>query len=274
MSSTKFTRQVFKWLAQVNADPELPANATKVAVRLAPDFNEEHGGMAWPGLQTVADDIGLKSKVTIHNLIRRLQERGHLRIEWGRQGKGHSNHYWMILKGQQGDLFDPAKSSTQDELSGHAKSSTQDELYESAKVHFSGVKSSFSEAKSSSQDEQTYRDLSKTYRKKDSPPDDASFEEFWRHYPKKVAKVAARKAYRQARRKASEAELLTGVMRYAAERTEQDDKYTKYPAGWLNAERWKDEPAASSAGKPSHNDNIARGLNMVPDGDDAEIISP
>jgi hypothetical protein len=270
VSSTKFTRQVFKWLAQVNADPELPANAIKVAVRLAPDFNEEHGGMAWPGLQTVADDIGLKSKVTIHNMIRRLQERGHLRIEWGRQGKGHSNHYWMILKGQQGDLFDPAKSSTQDELSGGAKSSTQDELSENAKVHFSGVKSSFSAAKSSSQDEQTHRDSSKTHRKKHSPDDDA-FEEWWRHYPKKVAKGAAHKAYQQIIRKgtATEAELLNGVMRYAAERTGKDEHYTKYPAGWLSAERWKDAPAASPPRQQGFLDSIDRGLKMV--GGDDEV---
>jgi hypothetical protein len=59
-------------------------------------------------------------------------------------------------------------------------------------------------------------------------------------------------------------------MRYAAERTGEDDKYTKHPATWLNAECWKDAPTASPARKPSHNDNIDRGLDMV-GGDHVEI---
>jgi hypothetical protein len=108
--------------------------------------------------------------------------------------------------------------------------------------------------------------------KKDSLPDDgAAFEEWWRHYPKKVGKDAARKAYSQATRNgATAAALLQGAMRYAAERDGKDPHYTKHPSGWLNAGRWKDEPTASGAGSTGFLGSITRGCDMVPD-DDAEI---
>ena len=72
-----------------------------------------------------------------------------------------------------------------------------------------------------------------------------SFAEFWTAYPRKVARAAAEKAYRRVSRDglASEARLIAGARRYAAERLGQDQKFTKHPATWLNAGCWDDEPA-------------------------------
>jgi len=36
-------------------------------------------------------------------------------------------------------------------------------------------------------------------------------------------------------------------MRYALQREGQDQKFTKHPATWLNAEGWNDEPAKPAA---------------------------
>jgi hypothetical protein len=106
--------------------------------------------------------------------------------------------------------------------------------------------------------------------KKDSH---TSFEEWWTHYPRKVAKGQARKAYSQVVRKgtATEVELLAGAMRYAGERIDQDERFTKHPATWLHGECWKDEPAASPARRSSFLDSIERGLAMVDD--DASEVS-
>jgi hypothetical protein len=102
--SKRFTAQIFRWLDQVNADAELPATALKVCVELAGCFREaKNGGMAWPGLQTIADTIG-KSKATVLNAIRMLEQRGHLKVQYGHPGAGHSNHYWMLEKGQPANL--------------------------------------------------------------------------------------------------------------------------------------------------------------------------
>jgi hypothetical protein len=91
-------------------------------------------------------------------------------------------------------------------------------------------------------------------RRKQTPtePDstDADFEEFYQAYPKRKSKADALKAYLGARKKgASQALLLTGAMRAAAEyqldaqrrgaKTAYD--FLKYPATWLNKECWNDE---------------------------------
>lgn len=67
------------------------------------------------------------------------------------------------------------------------------------------------------------------------------FENFWSVFPRKVAKGAARKAYRNALTRASHDEILAGAKRYAA--SKPDPKFTKHPASWLNADCWLDEDA-------------------------------
>jgi hypothetical protein len=69
---------------------------------------------------------------------------------------------------------------------------------------------------------------------------DAPFEDFWGVYPRKVGKGAARKAYRNALKRASEAEILAGAKVYAASKPEP--QYTAHATTWLNADRWLDEP--------------------------------
>ena len=102
--SKQFTAKIFRWLHQVNIDVELPLSAMKVAVRLSGDFNEAQDGMAWPSCITIAEAIGLSETAVIRS-VRVLEARKHVRINWGKQGRGHSNQYWMIEKGQQADLF-------------------------------------------------------------------------------------------------------------------------------------------------------------------------
>ena len=65
-------------------------------------------------------------------------------------------------------------------------------------------------------------------------------EQFWPAYPRKDDKGRARKAFLSVikSKKATVAELVNGAMRYAAERENEDPKYTKQPATWLNAEAW------------------------------------
>jgi hypothetical protein len=93
------------------------------------------------------------------------------------------------------------------------------------------------------------------------------FAEFWRAYPRRVAKGAAERAYRRIIRKggATDAELLAGAMCYAAERTGQEEHWTKHPATWLNDECWKDAPAARAPRPRSYLDTIAAGLALIPD---------
>jgi hypothetical protein len=70
---------------------------------------------------------------------------------------------------------------------------------------------------------------------------DDGFDEFWAIYPRKVAKGAARKAWKTALKKANKDDILAGAILYASIRRYQDDTFTAHPSTWLNAERWADE---------------------------------
>lgn len=81
----------------------------------------------------------------------------------------------------------------------------------------------------------------------------ADFDEFWRHYPRRVGKGAAERAYAAARRRPpvpSASDMLAGCMRYAAARAGEDPQYTAHAATWLNAGRWQDEPETGGTNGP------------------------
>jgi hypothetical protein len=70
--------------------------------------------------------------------------------------------------------------------------------------------------------------------------DDAEFAEFWSVYPRHVAKGAARRAWKTARKRATADDIIAGARRYGADTT-RPPQYTKHPATWLNSECWADE---------------------------------
>jgi hypothetical protein len=60
------------------------------------------------------------------------------------------------------------------------------------------------------------------------------------------AEEAARKAFAVAIKRGVDPEvMIAGAKRYAVERNEQDPKYTKHPATWLNAGCWEDEASGA-----------------------------
>jgi len=91
------------------------------------------------------------------------------------------------------------------------------------------------------------------------------FQRFWAQYPKKVAKLAAQKAFAQAVKKVAPNVILAGALRYAAERDGQDSKFTKHPATWLNKGCWDDEasPASAPGRSPNRNPGVAALLRMA-----------
>ena len=67
------------------------------------------------------------------------------------------------------------------------------------------------------------------------------FDDWWKHYPRKVGKGQARKAYRAARKKTTP-ETLTSAL--AAQRSillARGERFCPHAATWLNGERWDDQ---------------------------------
>ncbi len=90
------------------------------------------------------------------------------------------------------------------------------------------------------------------------------FEDFYRVFPRHVARGAAERAYRRIIKngEATEAALLAGAMRYAAAQDGKDPGYIKHPTTWLNGKCWLDEPTRAAARPRSYLDS---GLAVHPD---------
>ncbi len=74
------------------------------------------------------------------------------------------------------------------------------------------------------------------------------FEEFWKVYPRKIGKPAAKKNFARAiKAGADPQDIIDGARRYAASKSVADG-FVKHPQGWLTDERWTDdtEPADRS----------------------------
>lgn len=73
---------------------------------------------------------------------------------------------------------------------------------------------------------------------------DADFETFWKEYPRKTGKGAAKRAFEKALLKGVTIEsLVTAVRRQkcGSQWTRDGGQYIPHPATWLNQERWEDE---------------------------------
>lgn len=71
---------------------------------------------------------------------------------------------------------------------------------------------------------------------------DLWFGEFWKLYPRKVAKANAVKAFKK---KCKDEQTYTAIMRglqnYVTACKDKDPQYIAHPATWINGERWNDE---------------------------------
>jgi hypothetical protein len=119
-----FTKDRFEWLDQVAADPELPASAFKVAYAIATSLWRNKGTVtlvspqagaaddvreAWIGTRKIADKIAM-SRFTVMTMADRLKERGHLEVDPGKRGRGHSSHYRLVRKGAPANLLENKKA--------------------------------------------------------------------------------------------------------------------------------------------------------------------
>lgn len=99
---------------------------------------------------------------------------------------------------------------------------------------------------------------------------DQHFEEWYQAYPKRTAKIAAKKAYIKAlsvlaadeRVKSGQSTavdiLLCAAHSYAQERRGQDPQYTPAPSVWLNGGRWDDERLPQFVNTQNRNELIER----------------
>jgi hypothetical protein len=69
-----------------------------------------------------------------------------------------------------------------------------------------------------------------------------NFEEFWNHYPRKVGKTAAAKAFYKATDEVGVGVLLAKVLKFAHDPNLPPQQFIPHASTWLNEGRWNDEP--------------------------------
>lgn len=110
------------------------------------------------------------------------------------------------------------------------------------------------EDSSSSADDGLFQPPADAPKPKSAEALEAEFEAWWIHYPRKVGKGSALRAFKTARKTASVTELHDGlgaaIRAWDAARTET--VFKPHPATWLNRQGWLDDPAAvASATSPN-----------------------
>lgn len=113
--SKQFTKRTFNWLRQIKADHILPRSGVLFALQVTEQCNERHGGAGWASCRYIANAIGM-SEATVINLFHLFEKRGHLKVEWGKQGRGHSNRYWMVLKPHEVEVLGRGKSKIKPQI--------------------------------------------------------------------------------------------------------------------------------------------------------------
>ena len=100
----------------------------------------------------------------------------------------------------------------------------------------------------------------KKSKKRNDYPDD--FEEFWRTYPRTTEKQPAFNAWKRALKNGATAdEIIAGAARYAKYRAGEPERFTKYPATWLNQGLWVEKYSTAGMG----NGNGQYGSRMSPE---------
>jgi hypothetical protein len=82
------------------------------------------------------------------------------------------------------------------------------------------------------------------------------FDQFWAIYPKKDDKRVAKKAFEKALTRAGFDDIVAGATRYRDD-VNREDRFTKNPATWLNADAWENGPLPSRS-KASAVDNALK----------------
>jgi hypothetical protein len=71
------------------------------------------------------------------------------------------------------------------------------------------------------------------------------FERFWQHYPHRVAKGAARKAWAAKKPEIAKVLVALDAAKMSYQWIHENGRYIPHPATWLNQERWLDDLASA-----------------------------
>lgn len=196
---------------------DLPTVEKMVLLVIADHANDE-GTEAWPSQATIALKASISVR-TVQRSVNSLVSAGFLRVEKHAGGSANCredrrpHRYTMNLKRLRGDAQTTRKKRGDSSDENGATFTTDTGRLSRPKNH----------------PEEPPKE----------PPSD--FDVFWKIYPLKVGKQAARRAFEKAVKGATVKEIILGAQRYSAD-PNRHPSYTAHASTWLNAGRWADEP--------------------------------
>ena len=227
---------------KIKGNVRLTAIAIANRVNIHPDYNDQL--CAWPSIKGLARDIGA-SKTAVKSSLNILEEVGVItRVpRFSNNEKIATLYIWHPWRIDGWD--DSAMRRSEDAERGYSREETP-EVPASAPAPAPTTPAPEAPAKPT-----------------EKPAD--GFTEWWPHYPKKVKKLDAEKAYRAAlKRGVTPKELLDGLQRQKAawKAKGTEPQYIPYPATWLRAGSWEDEldPPSPSQAAPAINPNTGKAV--------------
>lgn len=194
-------------------------NARLVLLAIADGANKQ-GRRSCQSAKTIGDMCRLSSR-SVQRHIALLLESGELVVE-GTHGKYHTNIY--ALPGlarydstdvRQNDVYDSRGSS----LRQNKPVATTELCPPTPLPHLPHI------------DAQSASGVS---------GDESAFDQWWEIYPRKKSKSDAKTAFKAAIKKIELDQLVAATRKYAREQRGSEEKFIKYPAGWLRKQMWED----------------------------------
>jgi hypothetical protein len=262
--------QQWRWRV-VEAGNGLSPIERLVALDLSIHMNGSGNCDPAPSIKTIAEEAGIDYRVVIRAL-RSLEDAGYLLVHRHRDRRG--NRYSAAFSGAEkvppGTVPSHARDGTvpgPTTVPSHARDGTvpaeaerftrSEERFIPAEEHFTAMHESAhrrgtteGELLKGEVQEQTATPSRRALaRRQTATTSDAEiaarFEEFWVVYPIHRDRKRAEKAWLKAARRASPEIIIAGAIAYRDD-PGRDPTKTKYAEGWLNGDRWEDEPTPAS----------------------------
>lgn len=196
---------------------DLPTTEKMVLLVIADHANDD-GSEAWPSQATIAKKASVSIR-TVQRAVNNLVAEGYVWLDKHQGGSAtcrddrRPHRYTIVLSRLRGDSTTTRKSrGDSHDLDGATFTPDTGRLLRPMKHPIEPPKET---------------------------PDD--FDLFWKEYPIKVGKQAAKRAFEKAVKTATVKEIVMGAKRYAND-PNRHPSYTAHASTWLNAGRWADDP--------------------------------
>jgi len=182
--------------------------------------NHQGDNGAWPSIETLARYANCSERSVMRD-IKDLEELGELFVERNAapiRGQYRPNLYWVTVNA-------PGVTNTVSGVTDSASGVTDEVVRGDTVV--------------------TLNQINPKEKLKETYPQikfEEEFEKFWKLYPKKVEKIDAQKAFLKQIVFYGVDDIMAGVIRLAHDPNLPPKQFIPYPASWLNAGGWTNEP--------------------------------